>query len=398
YELRLYTSGCYYLDSNNQWQSDGLIVGSLTNTNETECFSTHLTTFAAGFLVLPSPIHWNYVFLHANFNRNKTIYITMISVSILYLLIMIYARFKDKNDIEKLGVIALEDNRQEDQYCYQIIIFTDHRKDAETKPQDHFILAGDEDETQVRTFNYSERNISQHDDIDSFAMTVPKSLGKLNSICIWHNNKDNLLEYWKYLIICDLQTLEKSNFICQRWSAIDKHDEQIGIVIIVELLVFCSSLHFVQFFRHIQLLLTNSSDKSKTKLRFQFPWWRFISAYRLLFIIGFISMSFIVVRIIEFGDLKTQKWIILLIHLVEPIKIFVCFIRESAKKKQANEYFVNFLICSNQRFHQLKQVDGSRNDFVHSRDNEKISTIHNWLENEFVRKIRVQSWYNGDPY
>jgi hypothetical protein len=26
YEVRMYTSGCYYLDSNNNWQSDGLIV------------------------------------------------------------------------------------------------------------------------------------------------------------------------------------------------------------------------------------------------------------------------------------------------------------------------------------------------------------------------------------
>jgi hypothetical protein len=26
YELRIYTSGCYYLDSNNYWQSNGLLV------------------------------------------------------------------------------------------------------------------------------------------------------------------------------------------------------------------------------------------------------------------------------------------------------------------------------------------------------------------------------------
>ncbi len=26
YELRIYTSGCYHLDANNNWQSDGLIV------------------------------------------------------------------------------------------------------------------------------------------------------------------------------------------------------------------------------------------------------------------------------------------------------------------------------------------------------------------------------------
>jgi hypothetical protein len=26
YSIRIYTSGCYYLDNNNNWQSDGLIV------------------------------------------------------------------------------------------------------------------------------------------------------------------------------------------------------------------------------------------------------------------------------------------------------------------------------------------------------------------------------------
>jgi hypothetical protein len=44
YKIRIYTSGCYYLDSNNTWQSDGLIVGSLTNHNQTQCY---LTTFPA---------------------------------------------------------------------------------------------------------------------------------------------------------------------------------------------------------------------------------------------------------------------------------------------------------------------------------------------------------------
>ena len=67
YELRVYTSGCYYLDSNNNYQSNGLLVGSLTNHYETECFSTHLTTFAGGFIVLPEPINWNYVFANAGF-------------------------------------------------------------------------------------------------------------------------------------------------------------------------------------------------------------------------------------------------------------------------------------------------------------------------------------------
>ncbi|UJR18137.1 hypothetical protein I4U23_005037 [Adineta vaga] len=42
YQMRIYTSGCYYLDKMNQWKSDGLIVGSLTNLYQTQCYSNHL--------------------------------------------------------------------------------------------------------------------------------------------------------------------------------------------------------------------------------------------------------------------------------------------------------------------------------------------------------------------
>ena len=133
YELRIYTSGCYYLDSNNNYQSDGLTVGSLTNHYQTECFSTHLTSFAGGFIVLPSPINWSYVFTHLDFARNKTVYLTVIIISLLYIILMIYARLKDKTDLEKLGVTPLPDNIKSDQYFYQILVFTGQRIHAGTE-------------------------------------------------------------------------------------------------------------------------------------------------------------------------------------------------------------------------------------------------------------------------
>ncbi|CAF4420616.1 unnamed protein product, partial [Adineta steineri] len=100
----------------------------------------------------------------------------------------------------------------------------------------------------------------------------------------------------------------------------------IGIGVIVEILVFVPSLLLIQFFRRIrsrhnqkqvsalhqaifklkQLPITKTSieyDKKK-KGQIKFPWWR-----------------------IEFGDLKTQKWLTSLvsgfcssIFLVQPIK------------------------------------------------------------------------------
>jgi polycystin 1L2 len=110
----------------------------LTNHNQTQCLSTHLGAVAGGFVVLPLPIDWSYVFANADFIRNRTVYLTVICVSMMYILLTIYARFKDKKDIEKLGVTPLPDNYKSDQYFYQIIVFTGQRKDAGTKSNVRF--------------------------------------------------------------------------------------------------------------------------------------------------------------------------------------------------------------------------------------------------------------------
>ena len=39
YEYRVYSSGCYYLNKQNQWTSDGLRVGPKTNLSQTHCYS-----------------------------------------------------------------------------------------------------------------------------------------------------------------------------------------------------------------------------------------------------------------------------------------------------------------------------------------------------------------------
>ncbi|CAF1386372.1 unnamed protein product [Adineta steineri] len=202
YELRIYTSDCYYLDENNIWKSDGLIVGSLTNHYQTECLSTHLTTFAGGFIVLPAPINWSYVFANADFMKNKTVYLTMILTSIIYIILMIYARFKDKKDFEKLGVTPLADNNKSDQYYYQILVFTGQRTNAGTDSKVYFVLSGDDDQTQIRLFSDPHRKILQRE----------------GSSASW---------YLKHIIVRDLQTKDKSYFICLKWFAVEKDDKRI---------------------------------------------------------------------------------------------------------------------------------------------------------------------------
>ncbi|CAF3624741.1 unnamed protein product [Adineta steineri] len=472
YELLIYTSGCYYLDDNNNWKSDGLIVGSLTNHYETECLSTHLTTFAGGFIVLPAPINWSYVFANADFMKNKTVYLTMIFTSVVYIILMVYARFKDKKDFEKLGVTPLADNNKSDHYYYQILVFTGQRTNAGTDSKVYFVLSGDNDQTQIRLFSDPHRKIFQRGGINSFIIAVPKSLGLLNYIRIWHDNtgeSSSASWFLKYIIVRDLQSMDKFYFICQQWFAVEKDDgriertlpiaseaekqefsyvlskkayhsvsdghlwfsifsrppsnkftrvqrctccfvllftsmlinimyydlsneanassethngalsigpfyiapQQIGIGIMVELFTLIPSLLIVQFFRRIQprrqvsrlreaLYKMKPSRKSssedvpaikKKKSSITFPWWCLFIAYGLSMIIIVISIFFIIVRGIEFGDVKTQQWLTSVLTgffssviFTQPIKIiclaifFICFCRNSKEEKETSEY------------------------------------------------------------
>ena len=77
-------------------------MGRLTDYYRTHCFSTHLTTFAGGFLPLPVTIDWTYVFANAQFGKNKTIYITLISLTVLYIFLIIFARRRDRHDRNKV--------------------------------------------------------------------------------------------------------------------------------------------------------------------------------------------------------------------------------------------------------------------------------------------------------
>jgi phosphatidylglycerophosphate synthase len=75
------------------------------------------------------------------------------------------------------------------------------------------------------------------------------------------------------------------------------------------------------------------SPTEKTKSPMTFPWWCLFIAYGLSLLMIVISMFFIIVRGIEFGDSKTQKWLTSVltgffssILLTQPIKVeFVFF-------------------------------------------------------------------------
>ena len=91
-----------------------------------------------------------------------------------------------------------------------------------------------------------------------------------------------------------------------------------------------SSLH--QALYKIKLYSANDVDektkKNKVKSSLSLPWWCIFIVYGLCVILVGISILFIIARGIEFGDVKTQKWLISILSgffssilLTQPMKV-----------------------------------------------------------------------------
>ena len=95
------------------------------------------------------------------------------------------------------------------------------------------MVAGDDDETRVRTLADPHRPILSRGGIDAFIMAVPKSLGPLNYMRVWHDNTGRGASaswFLKYIIVRDLQTMQKFYFICQNWLAVEKNNGEVSVI------------------------------------------------------------------------------------------------------------------------------------------------------------------------
>lgn len=176
---------------------------------------------------MPNSIDFEYVFANAGFADNVTIYMTIVVTICLYVVLLIWARREDRNDLTKIGATPLPDNDPMAKYLYEIIVFTGDKDGAGTDSKVHFILSGDDDETEVRSFEDPNRKIFRKGATDTFVLAVPRKLGRLNYCRIWHDNSgEGKFRSWflSFIVVRDVQTGEKYEFICNKWLAVEKDD------------------------------------------------------------------------------------------------------------------------------------------------------------------------------
>ncbi|KAG1665078.1 hypothetical protein GQR58_019552 [Nymphon striatum] len=186
-------------------------------------------TFGGGFIVQPNVIDFDYVFENANFADNLTIYLTICISLGLYLIMLVWCRRKDKQDLILMGAAPLPDNNLNHSYLYEILIYTSSKPNSGTDSQISFVLTGHKDDTGVRKFGDSERKIFRRAQVNCFVMTTPSCLGQCQSLRLWHDNSGkSKMASWHldYIVVRDVQTNEKFKFIAHRWWAVEKDDGQ----------------------------------------------------------------------------------------------------------------------------------------------------------------------------
>ena len=83
----------------------------MSNSNYTRCLCDHLTSFGAGLFVPPNTISFDTVFddLGGKLLDNNAVFITICVIFLLYFLVLVWARRKDKQDRIKVRASPVVD-------------------------------------------------------------------------------------------------------------------------------------------------------------------------------------------------------------------------------------------------------------------------------------------------
>ena len=124
----------------------------------------------------------------------------------------------------------LPSNDPRDLYGYEITVVTGFERSAGTTADVSLVLTGKLEQTQPRRLHDADpaRKKFQQGSIDFFLLTVPRPLGKIKQLRVWHNNAGADPSWFvSRILVRDLQTEKTVWFICDRWLAVEEDDGQI---------------------------------------------------------------------------------------------------------------------------------------------------------------------------
>ncbi|CAD5126862.1 DgyrCDS14890 [Dimorphilus gyrociliatus] len=251
YSIHIAYPTCKMWKGNSWEESDACRIDKETTASKTKFTSNLFGSLGAGLEMAPNLIDFRTVFndFSTKLANNAAVFGTICSLLILFILLALPVRRMDKRDTLLWTPLPLLDNCKEDQYVYEVHVYTGSRKDCGTKSKVCLTCYGSDCNTGNRILSSSKEetsNFFREGSTRSFIMKTTQSLGSI--ICIKislekdnPNNADNpddlsLKEYdpWflSRIIIIDKSANAWYNFDCDEWLSPKHGDRQTERILI----------------------------------------------------------------------------------------------------------------------------------------------------------------------
>ncbi|XP_019644232.1 PREDICTED: uncharacterized protein LOC109485226 [Branchiostoma belcheri] len=209
------------------WHGQGCKPGALSNSTHIHCRCNHLTKFTG--LVAPNPINFSEVFTK-DILQNPIGLILVLSTFLLYLLLVLWSRRKDRHDLAKVGVAAPQGHiLNPDPWCqYVVTLYTGFKGGSWTTATVWINLFGDYGRTGPIALQDENRPLFEEGSVDSFLVSSQNIIGMIHVVHIWHDNTGYSPEWFLgQVVLQEKATGRVVYFLCNRWLAVGEDDGKI---------------------------------------------------------------------------------------------------------------------------------------------------------------------------
>ncbi|KAG7468572.1 hypothetical protein MATL_G00144330 [Megalops atlanticus] len=220
------TKCLFWDDGRKDWSTSGCWVGPLSEPQLTQCLCNHLTFFGSSFFIMPNHVDLTRIAEYFSTVTENYVVVALLTVFFgLYLVMLIWACYTDKQALRKKKLTLLADNHPCAQYNYLLNVQTGHRRGAGTSAQVEVTLQGSEGESGSRYLTDPDKPVFERGGVDMFLLATPFSLGDLQSIRVLHDDSGGHPSWYLYkMTIQDLQTRKLWHFLCSTWLSSVKGD------------------------------------------------------------------------------------------------------------------------------------------------------------------------------
>ncbi|OWF51801.1 Polycystic kidney disease protein 1-like 2 [Mizuhopecten yessoensis] len=230
YDMVVWTAGCrVWNTAEAKWDKTSCQMSAESTALETVCICEDPPGqhFATSFYVPPNSIDFDSVFGKFDIVSNGAVLGTVVGVIILYVAVAVWAWRRDRRDHEMWALSYMSDNQIDDDYIYLVTVHTGLARNAGTSSRVYMAVTSNRRSSGIRALEDGTNNGFGTGSVRKFVMCMPKRLGSLICLDIWHDNsgKGNAASWLLSKVeIMDLQSMERFTFVCNRWLSLDEED------------------------------------------------------------------------------------------------------------------------------------------------------------------------------